>query len=627
MSSCNNPNHLYNISIHKTNNKNSKLKLIPGRSAATINSCQTSEKPRDQDAWKYNDIDAYEFLDFYRFTTGSDSDTDLSKYTIKLTPKKGYKPVNSLFMQIGNQSMASKNTNGAYTFKLSKNNGVKKYLNGSTSNNYIGDNGVRTFSIFEYPKGSNNDNYFGKNNIVISTGPDYYDLQNNAKTIRLSSLPKALNSQKVKLDNGKTVSVYIGGIADKLLKQNNRKNINFVVNKKINTENQLPSQYIIVTDEDPANLDNWSLFSLGWDKTINVIGDKNGAALIDGTEQSKHTYSETPFYQFFNGMLDIQSSSTEQYSTSIQGITFLNPPTRNMGTVQANAPFWDFIETSKWWGSNNTSYKSRLKNAVEAFYGGGNSKYVKDSTSTNLFDNQIVGGWLGASDGIESGTPGLYSGRNFFHVSDDSLKLLSKNQNFLENTLHQGAYGSPLSFAYGTGNGPIRNTHVDGLYLHRITQPKGILNTWDNRGGLVMDWFEFRSNTQDPVTGKPGGYRNATFENIYIPQVSDTIKGTKKDANALKSMGYISAVQNPRGIENDSAPGKYEAGGYTFKNFKSYVDIEDPLFAKVQQGNDYLEINPVPKQSQSAIIAKAYFASSIPGETFVDVYGSNLSIN
>ena len=109
--------------------------------------------------------------------------------------------------------------------------------------------------------------------------------------------------------------------------------------------------------------------------------------------------------------------------------------------------------------------------------------------------------------------------------------------------------------------------------------------------------------------------------------MSETTKGTKKDANALKSMGYISAVQNPRGMKNDAAPGKYEAGGDRFKNFKSYVDIEDPLFAKVQQGNDYKEKNPIPEKTQSTIIAKAYFESSIPGETFVDVYGSNFNIN
>ena len=63
-----------------------------------------------------------------------------------------------------------------------------------------------------------------------------------------------------------------------------------------------------------------------------------------------------------------------------------------------------------------------------------------------------------------------------------------------------------MSFAYGTGNGPIKNLTVDGLYLHRVTQPDGIIYAPNEDGGLIMDWFRWSSNTQDPNSKKKGGY-------------------------------------------------------------------------------------------------------------------------
>ena len=151
-------NHLYKIQIYKTGNKNSSLKFVPGRSATTINSCQTSRNPdysKDESAWKFNDAsqldNTYEFLDFYRYSTGGNSNIDLSKYTIKLTPKPGNPKIAGLFMQIGDQSMSPSATPGnSFVFDLSQNQ-VKQYLKGKKSKHYSKYKGVRTFTIFEFP--------------------------------------------------------------------------------------------------------------------------------------------------------------------------------------------------------------------------------------------------------------------------------------------------------------------------------------------------------------------------------------------------------------------------------------------------------------------------------------------
>ena len=629
-------NHLYEIQIYKTGNKSSSLKFLPGRSATTINSCQTSRNPHysgDEFAWKFTDAsklnNTYEFLDFYRYSTGENANIDLSKYTIKLTPKPGNPKIAGLYMQIGDQSMSPSATPGkSFVFDLSQNQ-VKQYLKGQTSKYYSKYKGVRTFTIFEFPKEQSPDNYFGKNNIVISTGPDFYELNKGQKTtsIKLSKLPDSQSYQTIELQNGDKAYAFIGGIAKKLLQQNNRNNINAVVNQRIDIEKKLPSQYILVTKGNPEQPNSeWRMFGLGWDKEINVVGNKNGTALIDGTQQSTHSYENTDFYKFFNGMLDIQSSAKNtknDFAASIQGITFLNPPRRNQGTIQANSPFFPIVKANDWWTKKKNVTK-RLEKAVQSYYDGRSFQFG-ETASANLFDNQIVGGWLGASDGIESGSPGLYSGRNFYHVSDDALKFLSKNQNFIENTIHQGAYGAPMSFAYGTGNGPIKNLTVDGLYLHRVTQPDGIIYAPNEDGGLIMDWFRWSKNTQDPNAKKKGGYGPATFKNIYIPSNKD--QNINIEANALKSMGYISATNRPRNYENIADPGHYRAGGYTFKNSHSYIDIPVKMYARVYDGTNIQEI-PIAKNTQDKVITKVDFPSDQGSDfpTIVNVYGASSNI-
>ena len=619
------PRHHYQIKIYKTEQASKSLNKVNTRSVATRNSCQTSRTPgksNDQYAWMFNDQSTYEFLDFYRFSTGNNANVDLSNYTIELTPKKPYKKIDNLFLQIGDQSMGAEKQGKSWLFNLSSNDGVRQYLKGKTSGNYKKYRGVRTFTIFEYPKADDN-NYFGRNNVVISTGPDYYDLSNNAKNIKLSSLPNWQDDYyEFSTKTGK-VGVYVGGLAKKLLEQNKQGSINFIVDQKIDISKQLPSQNILVIPDLDKKPPSGHMFTLGWNKSINVLGGKSQKALIDGTQQSTHTYIHDDFYQFFNGMLDIQSSfdpkNSGQFSTSIQGVTFLNPPTRNMGTVQANSNFYPFIDVSDWWGDNKRDVKSRLKKAVKKFINNEkNHQYLTADPSTNIFDNQIVGGWLGASDGIESASVGMSSGRNFYHIADDSLKFLSSNQKFIENTVHQGDFGAPFSFAYGKGNPPTKNITVDGLYLHRVTQPKGLQYPDDQYGGLIMDWWQFKDYNQDPK-GKNGGYGRALFENLYIPQVD---QNQTIFANALHSMGYIGAQDKTTRSDPDSDAGIYTAGGYTFRNSKSYVNIVQPLLAFVQKDKDYTG-QAIEEKSQNKIIYRSKFPATNTGTTTVKVYGAN----
>ena len=642
-----NPANLYDI--HIQNNKNgTKLKYIPGRSALTINHDQVSRTPgkaSDEIAWNFKNTGqykTYEALDFYQFSTGSGTaaaNLDLSKYSIVLKPRTNPQQVTGLFMQIGDQSMMAKKSGNKYVFNLSKKSNVKNFLQGKTSKNYPGYNGVRTFTIFEYTQNDNNDNYFGKNNIVISTSPIKYDLPTaNTTTIKASDLPMWRDSyQTIRWnEGGKDVNVYVGGIAEQMLKQTSRKDINFVVDEKIDSEQKLASQLVLVLKDPGDKFNDYqaAAFILDWDKKVNAVGSNNGNALIDGTNQSKHSYKNDDFFKFFNGLLDISSSykakNNNDYSTSVQGITFLNPPTRNSSSVQVNSNNFSFVPADEWWINNDSTMQQRLSKAVNDFLDK-KAQYMEkgsriDKVRTNIFDNQIVGGWVGASDGFESGSNNLFSGRNFTHISDDNLKIYGNNQNFIENTIHQGAYGAPISFAYGAGNGPKFNANVDGLYIHRITQPDGIIHPdpADQYGGLIMDWFSYKNYTKNQDY-KQGGFGQATFKNIYIPQVNVGNQCT----NALHSMGTIEASEyNTRKYVMGYPPsdsGSYKAGGYTFKNSTSYVNISQPLTAYIQDFNKTTRIVPGPS-SQSTVIEEAHWLSTGGGgHVDVDVYGSSKS--
>ena len=574
---------LYNISIFRSSGGNNNPKKL---NQSKKQSFGTANNPQSEYAWQFrNSPDQkfafYEFLDFYRFHS-TDPNLDLSHYTIKLQPKKGTAPLSTMWMQIGDQSMEGTSSGKAWLFKLStntKDSQIKKYLR--SPGQYKGFNSARTFTFFEYPTKKNNTNYFGKNNLVLSIGPNY-EIEATKKIYASKLKPQ---SKLIVKKNGFTIIP--GSLAQKLLTFDQQKPLNLYIDKTINSAKKLLTQSVIYSSD---NGNSWNIFMLDYSQPLNVIGD---GGTVDGSYQSNHPPSpnNNPFTKFHNALLDVQSSFSpsnskkKSWSSTIQGVTFKNPATRYQGTVTANSGYQDIVTKDAYFVNKNASWKRRLLTAVET-----HSKCKDDSpcsqpgilqeksfnnSRSHVFDNHIVGGWKGASDGIEVGTPSANSGRNFFHVSDDAIKMTNKNQQFYGNTIHQGAVGAPLSFAYGAGKGPSKNIDVNGLFIHRITQPNGIYTDKDPResyAGLVMDWYAFNQSNQDPLTGV-GGYGPAHFETIYIPSMKNT---NGVEANSMSSYGYISTVREKdlsRPDFGSDSSGYYRAGGYTFENRKVDIDV------------------------------------------------------
>ena len=421
---------LYNISILRSSggsNNPKRLYESKGQSFGTTNN------PQSEYAWQFRNskdqqFTIYEFLDFYRFHS-PDPNLDLSHYTIKLQPKKGTSPLSTMWMQIGDQSMEGTSSGKAWLFKLSsntKNSQIKKYL--SSPGQYKGLKSARTFTFFEHPINENNANYFGKNNLVLSIGPNY-EIE-ATKKIYASKL-KPQNKLMVK---GNGFTIIPGSLAQKLLTFDQQKPLNLYIDKTINSAQKLLTQSVIYSSD---NGKSWKIFMLDYSQPLNVIGD---GGTIDGTYQSNHPPlpKNNSLTKFHNALLDIQSSfnpsnsKKNPWSSTIQGVTFKNPATRYQGTVTANSGYQDIVTKNAYFVGKNASWKQRLLAAVETHnrceddtpcsQPGILQKTSFNNSRAHVFDNHIVGGWRGASDGIEAGTPYANSGRNFFHVSEMPLK-------------------------------------------------------------------------------------------------------------------------------------------------------------------------------------------------------------
>ena len=637
--------HIFNISINKRQGKGpKKLKFLEDRSPS-------SENVNIQQ-WNFSNSqpnNIYYYIDSYRFGTGtgkSSGTLNLANYNIILSiSDKNYPSLDKMYMQIGNQSLRGKKLNNGrrFRFNLGASKGVSNYLK---SNDFYPDNrSTRSFTFFEYPTKATNKTYFGKNNIVVTVGPDAYTgLIGSDNAINSSELKNWEDLQFNNVDiGGEKYNIKVGALADQLLQQSKRKAINFKFDQALDASQTKATQAIIFQTVDSPPEKNWQRFMLDWDQPISVGGSAQepGAALIDGGRQRQsslpYTGDSTGFGKFFNSMLEVSStykpSKTAKYgtapSTSIQGMTFLDPPSRGEGTVQVNSTYVPHIRTSSWWdkdynknddlSTTSAAYMDRLVQSIQLFQQAKASNSltysVPSKVRSELFDNQIIGGWAPQSDGIEDATARLISGRNFYHVNDDSIKLLNRGQTFLQNTIHQGQAGAPLSFGYGASGNDVQNVTSDGLYIHRITQPA---KDNDPLLGLILDSWSFRGKS----------YGKATFNDIYIPSMENS-QGI--EANAMDKMGKITAADPSQLRDNGPLPdsgGIYRAGGYKITNSKSYVHISKPLqtYVSLDPNNPkQITVQEVPPNSQNTIIQTANFNDPNDQTVSVDVYGSNVN--
>jgi len=568
----------------------------------------------------------YQNLDFFRFYTNADDNFKWDEYSIRIRSLPGHGVVSDMWLQVGNQFLRGDSLGdgtGTWQFNFKKNQGLLDYLNGTDlmqtqewvkagvgNPNTAVNSAYRTFTIIPYF----NDNNHGRDSVVVSTGPQFYDVSQDfdparqVVTVSTSSGDlKDVQIFNVASDHSKTgYNIYVGSIADWMLRQEFTNHLHLIVdghNGSSTVENGgnglLLSQYLYIEKSQDSN-ENWLVW-LPNDYQIAVTGKNQDAASADqslqgakidglgsrgGTNENKKG--------FYNGLLDIFSEYTPtqpQYnSAEVVGITFTNPVTRNSGSVHVNTNFSaGYVPTTEWfenWSDDpqkssaqksNEAYGERLQNVLTALETSNLTNDIngQSTTSVKLFDNQILG-WETASDGFEVSSPKLYSAKNFIKVNDDALKVLSNNQTFVENTIHLGPSGAGINIGgYGVSNGAVHSNKIAGTFAHRIVNPvetennSGSINSF---GGFLADWTAWGQRLTSPGNY---GISNNEIRDIYMPSAYNGAIAV--DANQLGRNGITSAVREVGGgrdeFRNDlfdaPAGSTFKGGGYNIENWSN----------------------------------------------------------
>jgi hypothetical protein len=509
--------------------------------------------------------------------------------------------------------------NNVVTFNLNSNL-ISSYLN------YIpaGDkdfSAVKQFTIQPYQEHiAATNEYHGARSIVVTIGPEGgYTPEAGWQTVQASGLTtvdKLSNLQLAEFSHqnlqGKTYEVYVGAIANFLLgggttalgNWDQSSSVHLDIDERIDTSQHLLNQSIVYSE---SGKNDWKTVALDFDKQIFV----SGVGYIDGFAQLQKPLSKTitPVEKFQNATLDLQSSygkghPTAAWAIDVSGITVKYPPKRDQGTIALNA----FTPSVEWQDSSGKTgrvlWKAQLGNAISASESKtyatnplGMDAEKRKTGRVHAWDNQIIGGWVDASDGIETLAPYSELRRNVFHVNDDAIKVLTSNQIFEQNLIHQGNIGSAISLSgYGYSNGPVTNSNnpkygIYDTYVHRITQPTtypGYPGTnVDGFGGLISNRTLFsRALSSDAGMG----IFDVTISKVYVPSLAYTTTSSaqgKKEANSVLDIGVFSGLdyspnsQSPPEDQYKAMQATDTYGLWKFKvdNVKVYPNINAAPYA------------------------------------------------
>ncbi len=402
---------------------------------------------------------------------------------------------------------------------------------------------VRQFTLQPYDVGTQL-NYHGHRSVVVTFGlKDGYGVESsgNWQTVDASHLKAAYRKENVQVGDA-SYDVIVGGFADWLLTTwEQGKDINLRIDTEVDSVSHLISQSLVYRKS--STQDNWQTATLNMPHKISVTG----TGYIDGYSRlmgTKDLSENDEFNQFCSALLELQSSYTSKtpgdWAINVSGISFKYPPKRFEGSVTLNT------RPSVNWSGN--SYMNKLTAAITNRLQG----QTLNVGPVHAYDNQLIGGWIDASDGFETLAPDSVFERNVFHVNDDAIKVRTRSLTFKDTVVLQGNAGSAIDLSgYGWTWGAVYGGGIYDTYVHRITQASP---PDDHIGGMISNRTIFTPMVSDS-SGK--GIWDVTISNITVPSFSN---GTY-DANVVVDTGIFSALNN--------APRDFKP------NQTSYLNIHD----------------------------------------------------
>lgn len=237
-----------------------------------------------------------------------------------------------------------------------------------------------------------------------------------------------------------------------------------------------------------GRINGWETMQQQRDDNIRMSDGEQGDIDTLLTSEDFSDWQSIGYWYMFSLFLSLASSSSDMWSIDVSG-----------------------VETA--WGSRQGKSSIQLNNHFFTNY----------NTPVKLFDFKQAGFWNKQSDGVDIMGTASYSSYNYLHTNDDALKIASTEFTCEYQTLLKGNAGCAVNLdAFGYEPNDINNSHIDGIYVHRIvhnsqgfqgcsssTQDDG----WsDENGGVVCT----RSCGQNK-----GGLSDATISNLYIPEIGD----------------------------------------------------------------------------------------------------------
>ena len=505
----------------------SGLKPNTNAASATGDSGYMNYKGWAKTQWTNGNGQEFYYAEAHSFINPASN--SLAKRQITVTHNGGVKPI-QMWLSCGNQSVMMTETpqGGVWTWtldqKCSQSQGggqISKYLEYLQNYNSEYQGVVQmTLQPYDHQSKSNGNCDQGFRSVLLCFGPQDYG-HSSTNIIKASELKPAnyqLGDQ----------NFWVGGLAQYFIESNK----------------DYQGNYVLIIDQEIDEMGALSCavaYSKGNDTYRGAI-DLAGKWTVTGT----HRINGYKAYEKYNkdwsneaqrfvctGLLDISTCSQQNPCIDVCGVTFAYPGHRNESSIKLNC-----LSRVDWYGDTTKErYKTIKDNLLNGRYKTPNENFQP----IHVFDTKMIGGWVDASDGIETFAPNSYFDRNFMHINDDSIKIFTNHIRFNNTTLWQGNAGAAIApAAYGYVNGPITDSQVNGVFVHRVTHKFDNNRAQDDdMGGLISNRVCFND---DYFHEKNDIYMGSlTINNLYVPSLENI---HKSDVNSISRVIVLSAI-NP----------------------------------------------------------------------------------
>ena len=277
------------------------------------------------------------------------------------------------------------------------------------------------------------------------------------------------------------------------------------------------------------------------------------------TTNDPGTADFTPWAQFaqwriLTSLLGLNADASG--TINVSGISVVNTPKRNRGTVQLNVAQFGPPKITDGDSSNST---------------------------VNMLDFKQVGSWMDATDGPDIGSDNASMQYSYYQINDDSVKVEAQKQKYNHATVLQADVGGIMLGMYGVVRDGINNSDVSDISFPRITQgydTPTAMSAWDpytSTKGVISTRTCPRQFQEANI--KPYGMGGVNVSDVRVFGLgTDAATAGSNEPNSIVSMAALGVAGDSqfcgqafdRGYEVNNTNGYY-FGPFTITGARSDV--------------------------------------------------------